>query len=101
MAKTNKFFDEDEEDGNMGHNSGDVGGIAGKRLLSIIERIERLEEEKKGLSDDIKDIYTEAKGTGFDAKTIKRIIKDRKKDKEKLEEEESLYELYKSALGML
>lgn len=78
----------------------DVGGIAADRLRSFIERIERLEEEKKGLQDDIKDIYAEAKGTGFDVKIIRQIIRLRKKAKEERQEEEELLELYKSALGM-
>ncbi len=78
----------------------DVGGIAGDRLRSFIERIERLEEEKKGISDDIKDIFAEAKGTGFDVKIIRQIIRLRKKAKEERQEEEELLELYKAALGM-
>lgn len=78
----------------------DVGGIAADRLRSFIERIERLEEEKKGIQDDIKDIFAEAKGTGFDVKIIRQIIRLRKKAKEERQEEEELLELYKSALGM-
>jgi len=78
----------------------DVGGIAADRLRSFIERIERLEEEKKGISDDIKDVYTEAKGTGFDAGIIRQIVRLRKKAKEERQEEEQLLELYKAALGM-
>lgn len=78
----------------------DVDGVAGKRLKSIIERIERLEEEKASLSEDIKEVYLEAKGTGFDPKIIKRIIKLRKQDVDKRREEEELLELYKSAVGM-
>jgi len=78
----------------------DVGGIAADRLRSFIERIERLEEEKKGISDDIKDVYTEAKGTGFDAGIIRQIVRLRKKAKEERQEEEELLELYKAALGM-
>jgi uncharacterized protein (UPF0335 family) len=80
--------------------SDDVGGIAGERLRQFIERIERLEEEKKGIQDDIKDIYAEAKGTGYDPKIIRRIVSLRKKDKEERQEEEELLELYKAALGM-
>ncbi|HRJ60036.1 MAG TPA: DUF2312 domain-containing protein [Azospirillaceae bacterium] len=78
----------------------DVGGIAADRLRSFIERVERLEEEKKGIQDDIKDIFAEAKGTGFDVKIIRQIIRLRKKAKEERQEEEELLELYKSALGM-
>jgi len=80
--------------------SGDVGGIAAGKLRSFVERIERLEEEKKGLSDDIKDVYGEAKGEGFDVKIIRKIISLRKKDKQERQEEEEILELYKAALGM-
>ncbi len=78
----------------------DVGGVAGERLLKIIERIERLDEEKKGISDDIKDIFVEAKGTGFDTKTIRKMIKLRKQDKEKRREEQELADLYAAAIGL-
>lgn len=61
----------------------DVGGVAGQRLKSFIERIERLEEEKAGIADDIKDVYAEAKGVGFDTKTMRKIISLRKLDHEK------------------
>lgn len=80
--------------------SKDKGGVAGKRLLSFLERIERLEEEKAELAEDIKDIYAEAKGTGFDVKTMRRIVKLRKMEPEKRREEDELLELYKSAVGM-
>jgi uncharacterized protein (UPF0335 family) len=79
----------------------DVGGIAGDRLKSFIERIERLEEEKKALADDIKEVYAEAKGTGFDTKTMRQLIKLRKMDKDDLDEQEALLDIYKAALGML
>lgn len=78
----------------------DVGGVAGERLLAIIERIERLTEEKQGIAEDIKDIYAEAKGTGFDTKTIRKMIKLRKQDKEKRREEQELTELYSAAIGL-
>ena len=78
----------------------DVGGIAGKRLKSFIERVERLEQEKSELADDIKDIYAEAKGVGFDTKTIRKIIRLRKMDSEKRREEDELLELYKAAIGL-
>jgi uncharacterized protein (UPF0335 family) len=78
----------------------DVGGVTGARLKSYLERIERLEEEKKALADDIKDIYAEAKGVGFDAKTIRAIVKLRKMDTEKRREAEELLELYKAAVGL-
>jgi len=79
----------------------DVGGIAGERLRSFIERIERLEEEKRALSADIKEVYAEAKGTGFDAKIMRQIIKIRRMDKDDLDEQETLLDVYKRALGML
>lgn len=78
----------------------DVGGVSGKRLKSFIERIERMEEEKAALAEDVKDIYAEAKGTGFDVKTIRKVIRLRKMDAEKRREEDELLELYKSAVGM-
>lgn len=78
----------------------DVGGIAGERLRSFIERIERLEEEKKGLQDDIKDIYAEAKGVGFDTKIMRQVIRLRKMEKDDRQEQDALLELYKAALGM-
>ena len=78
----------------------DVGGVAGEQLKSFIERIERLEEEKRTLSGDIKEVYAEAKGTGFEPKIMRQIIKLRKMDKEEVDEEESLLDLYKRALGM-
>jgi uncharacterized protein (UPF0335 family) len=79
----------------------DVGGIAGERLKSFIERIERLEEEKRALAEDIKEVFSEAKGVGFDVKTMRQIIKIRKTDQEDLDEQEALLDTYKRALGML
>ena len=78
-----------------------VGGVVGEQLKSFIERIERLEEEKRALSGDIKEVYAEAKGTGFEPKIMRQIIKLRKMDKEEVDEEESLLDLYKRALGMM
>src|ERR1700722_8114161 len=87
----------------LGHGGGmpDVGGIAGDRLKSFIERIERLEEEKKTLASDIKEVYAEAKGTGFDTKIIRQLIRLRKMDKDDLNEQETLIDIYKRAIGML
>jgi uncharacterized protein (UPF0335 family) len=79
----------------------EVAGIAREALQSFVERIERLDDEKRALSEDIKEIYAQAKGSGFEPKIIRQIIKIRKTDKDKLDEEESLLELYKRALGML
>jgi len=78
----------------------DVGGVAGKRLKSFLERVERLEEEKSALAEDIKEVYAEAKGTGFEPKIMRRIIKLRKMDIEKRREEDELMDLYKAAIGM-
>ncbi|MBL8638718.1 MAG: DUF2312 domain-containing protein [Alphaproteobacteria bacterium] len=78
----------------------DIGGVAGKRLKSFLDRIERLEEEKKGIADDIKDIYAEAKGVGFDPKIMRKILRLQKMETEKRREEEELLELYKTALGI-
>ena len=79
----------------------DVGGIAGERLRSFIERIERLEEERRTLGEDIKEVYAEAKGNGFDAKTMRQIVRLRRLDKDDLDEQEALLDVYKRALGML
>lgn len=87
----------------IGHNSGDTqdaGGVAGQRLQSFIERIERLESEKSDLAEDIKEVYAELKGVGFDAKTIRKIVSLRKKDGEKRREEAELLSLYMAAIGM-
>jgi uncharacterized protein (UPF0335 family) len=79
----------------------EVGGIAGERLKSFIERIERLEEEKRALAEDIKEVFAEAKGVGFDIKTMRQIIKIRRMDRDDLDEQEALLDTYKRALGML
>ena len=71
------------------------------RLRLLIERIERLEEEKKGLSDDIRDVYAEAKGRGFDVGAIRALVRLRAKEPQEREEEEAILELYKNALGMM
>lgn len=78
----------------------DTGGVSGKRLKAFIERLERLEEEKAALGEDIKEVYAEAKGTGFDTKTIRKLIRLRKMDAEKRHEEDAILELYKSAIGL-
>lgn len=78
----------------------DVENVSGQRLKSYLDRIDRLEEEKKGFIDDIKDIYAEAKGVGFDTKTIRKLVKLRKMDTNKRHEEEEILELYKAAVGL-
>ena len=81
------------------HENTEVGGIAAERLRSIVERIERLEEEKKALSADIKDVYSEAKSTGFDVKVLRAVIRLRRQKPEEVEENEYLLVLYRRALG--
>jgi uncharacterized protein (UPF0335 family) len=76
------------------------GNIAADRLRSLVERIERLEEERKALAGDIKDIYAEAKSAGFDVKALRALIALRKKEPAEIEEQETLLDLYKRALGM-
>ncbi|QXM23803.1 DUF2312 domain-containing protein [Elioraea tepida] len=75
-------------------------GIAADRLRSLVERIERLEEERKALAGDIRDIYAEAKSAGFDVKVLRQVIRLRRQDQAELEEQETLLDLYKRALGM-
>lgn len=78
-----------------------VGGVAVDQLKSIIGRVEKLEEEKAGISADIRDVFAEAKGNGFDVKAIRTIIKMRKMDASEREEQETLLDTYMRALGML
>ena len=77
-----------------------TNGIAGDQLRAFVERIEKLEEEKKVIADDIKDVYAEAKGTGFDVKILRKIIALRKKQPHEREEEDAILDLYMHALGM-
>ncbi len=79
----------------------DVGGIASDRLKSFVERIERLEEEKKGIADDIKDVYAEAKSAGFDVKVMRQVVRLRKMDASDRAEQEEILDLYKHALDMI
>lgn len=78
----------------------EVGGVAVDRLRSFIERIERLEEEKANLMNDIKEIYAEAKGSGFDVKTLRHVVRLRKLDASVREEQDFLMDTYKRALNM-
>ncbi len=77
-----------------------TGGIAADRLRSLVDRIERLEEERKALSSDIKDIYAEAKSAGFDVKVLRQLIRIRKQEAAEVEEQETLLDVYRRALGM-
>ena len=78
----------------------EVGGIAAERLRQLIERIERLEDEKAALAADVREIYAEAKAVGFDAKVMRQIIRLRKMDTADHQEMEALIDTYKHALGM-
>lgn len=83
-----------------GEDAAQWGNIAGDRLRSLIERIERLEEERKALSSDIKDIYAESKSAGFDVKVMRQLIRLRKQEPAEVEEQETLLDVYRRALGM-
>jgi uncharacterized protein (UPF0335 family) len=76
------------------------GNVAADELRLLIERIERLEEEKKAIADDVKDVYSEAKSRGYDAKTMRAIVRLRKMEKHVREEAEALLDTYKAALGL-
>jgi uncharacterized protein (UPF0335 family) len=78
----------------------ETGGIAADRLRSIVDRIERLEEERKALGSDIKDIYAEAKSAGFDVKVLRQLIRIRKQEPAEVEEQETMLDVYRRALGM-
>jgi uncharacterized protein (UPF0335 family) len=78
----------------------DIGGVAGDQLRAFIERIERLEEEKAGLASDIKDIYAEASGNGFDTKAMRQIVRLRKLEAAERREQEEILSLYRAAIGL-
>ena len=79
----------------------DTTRFAKDQLRAVVERIEHLEEEKKAISDDIRDVYAEAKGNGYDVKALRKVIRLRKQDKDERAEEEAILETYMHALGML
>jgi len=79
----------------VGHN------VAKDMIRSVVERVEKLEEEKKAISDDIKDVYGEAKGNGFDVKALRTIVRMRKQDADERAEQEAVLEVYLAALGMI
>jgi uncharacterized protein (UPF0335 family) len=85
----------------IGHNSEPATAFAKDQLKSIIERIERLESEKKTIADDIRDIYAESKGNGYDVKALRTIVRMRKQDPNERAEAETILETYMNALGML
>ena len=78
-----------------------VTDVAKEHLTAFIERIEKLEEEKKAISDDIKDVFAEAKGNGYDVKALRAVLRIRKQDKDERLEQEAILETYLHALGML
>lgn len=85
----------------IGHNIDEGISVAGKRLQSFIERIERLQEEKEGMAEDIREIYKESKGVGFDTKALRKIVSLRKMDTQKRHEEAEILDLYKASIGMM
>jgi uncharacterized protein (UPF0335 family) len=96
MAKSNLKTNDDIEDAEETA----PANVSGARLKSFLERVERLEEEKKALAEDIRDVYSEAKATGFEPKIIRKIVALRKTNLEKRREEQELLDLYMSAIGM-
>ncbi len=78
----------------------DTGGIAAERLRSFIERVERLEEDRANLNADIREVYSEAKSAGFDAKTMRQLIRLRKLEPAERQEQEHLLEVYRNAVGI-
>ncbi len=85
----------------MNDKSFSTTAVAAGQLKSIVERVERLEEEKKEVAEQIKEVYAEAKANGFDAKTLRKVVSLRKRSTEERQEEQALLDLYLSALGML
>lgn len=85
----------------IGHNSENVTKLAADQLKAVIERIERLEEEKKTFVEDIRDVYTEAKGNGYDVKALRTIVRMRRQDPAARAEQEAILEAYQQALGMI
>jgi len=79
----------------------EAGGVAAAQLRALVERIERLEEDKKTIAEDIKEVYAEAKGNGFDTKTLRQVVRLRKQDAAERQEQEAMLDLYLHALGMI
>ncbi|ADH91760.1 Protein of unknown function DUF2312 [Ancylobacter novellus DSM 506] len=98
LDRSSSAFDADAADQPL---SDAAAGFAKEQLKSFIERIERLEEEKKTIADDIKDVFAEAKGTGFDVKALREVLKIRKADPDQLAEHQANVDLYLQALGMV
>lgn len=99
MSSTDDTFAVSEDQlAGVGHNSGST--VAADQLRLLIERVERLEEEKKGIADDIRDVYAEAKATGYDGKIMRQIVRLRKMQPHDRQEMEALLDTYKAALGI-
>lgn len=90
-----------DTEASIGHNSAPSTSFAKDQLKAVIERVERLEEEKKAIAADIKDVYAEAKAHGFDVKALRTIVRLRKQDTDERKEQEAILETYMHALGML
>jgi uncharacterized protein (UPF0335 family) len=99
VVQLNPEVEDEDEEQKLKTTSTRTVGTTADRLRSFIQRIERLEEDKKGIADDIKEVYGEAKGEGFDVKVLRKVIALRKKDPEEVAEEEELLELYMSAIS--
>jgi uncharacterized protein (UPF0335 family) len=100
IAKGDAQADIEQLTGTNERNVAKVGGIATDRLRSLVERIERMNAERKALGSDIKDIYAEAKSAGFDVKVLRQLIRVRKQDAAEVEEAGTLLDVYRRALGM-
>jgi len=98
VVQLNPDVEDESEEQKLKTTSTRTVGTTADRLRSFIQRVERLEEDKKGIADDIKEVYGEAKGEGFDVKVLRKVIALRKKDPEEVAEEEELLELYMSAI---
>lgn len=100
MVKKHLKDDDDLVGGLRGKGGGNADSVAQDQLKAFVERIERLAEEKDAIAGDIKEVYAEAKGNGFDTKVLRKIVSIRKQDQNERMEQEALLELYMSALGM-
>lgn len=96
----NSGLDDDDDDDFLDTSPEKMERAHDKRLVLLIERVERLEEEKKGIADDIRDVYAEAKAVGYDTKIMRQIVKLRKMDRDARAEMETLIETYKAAVGL-
>lgn len=86
--------------GNIGHNSGEAYSVTAEQLRQFVERVEQLEAEKRDIADAIKEVFAEAKGQGYDAKVLRKLVALRKRDKDDIAEEWAILEMYGQALGM-